>query len=868
MSAETMTNWRPRVLGSMSLRPGREYISATKSNAKAKLFPFVFAIDDTAQLEITEGVLRVRIDDVLIARNSVTDAVTNGSFTSDVTGWTDGDESGATSQWQTGGYLALLGDGTSAAIRTQEITASNPGTMRAIRVAITRGPVTLLVGSTSGADDYISETSLGTGTHSLALTPSGNYFIRLQSRNSYTALVDSVSVEASGTMELTVPWQEEDLQSIRMTQSGDILYVACDGYQQRKIERRSAQSWSVVLYEPETGPFRNVNTSPITITPSALTGNVTLMASKSLFRSTNVGSLYRIQSSGQTVTESVTAENVFSDPIRVAGVEGQRAFGITVAGTFSATVTLQYSVAEPGSWVDVATYATPQSISYNDGLDNQIIYYRIGVKAGNFTSGTASLTLTYTSGSIIGIARVTGYTSTTVVDAVVLSAFGATTASSDWWEGSWSDRRGWPSAVCIYESRLAWAGRDNIYMSISDAYEDFDDEFEGDAGPITRSIGEGPIETITWLMPLNRLMVGTLSNSANIAAVKIDGNHPLSGRSSSFDEPLTPTNFNLKTTAASGMFVQRAKQRLMTLNFDINENDYVPEDLTIAVPDMHEELIAGIAVQYQPDLRVFCWRDDGTVGIMVRDRGENVICWLDDETDGVVEDISVMPGETEDRVYYSIRRTINGSTVRYIEKETLESECRGNPVAKLADAFYQYSGSATTTITGLSHLEGEEVVCWGWNTTTPFTDDEGNVVGRDFGTFTVASGQITGLSASVTDACVGLSYRARWKSSKQAFAAALGTPLNQSKKIDHVGLILADAHAKGLKYGPDFDRLDEMPDVEDEQEVDEDRVHESYDKEMIEFDGDWDTDSRFCLQAEAPRPCTVLAVTVSMTTNG
>jgi len=868
MSAETMVNWLPRVLGSMSIRPGMEYIGATASNAKAKTFPFIFAADDLAAVEITEGVLRVWVDDALITRGTVTAAITNGTFASNVTGWTDSDEAGATSDWHASGYMSLLGDGTAAAIRDQTVTVNEASTEHALRITIARGPVTLRVGSTAGGDEYITETSLGTGTHSLTLTPTGDFRIRLQSRLDYTTFVDSIAVESAGVMSLTVPWLEADLANIRISQSGDILYAACDGYQQRKIERRSASSWSIVTYEPETGPFRNVNAGPITITPSALTGDITLTASKTLFRSTHVGALFRIQSSGQTVTDSINAQNVYTDSIRVSGVEGQRAFGIAIAGTFTATLTLQYSVGEPGNWVDVTTYATAQSISYTDGLDNQIIYYRIGVKTGDFTSGPVDATLSYTSGSITGIARVTGYTSGTVVDAVVLTAMGAITASSDWWEGAWSGFRGWPSAVTLYEGRLWWAGNDNIYGSISDAYEDFDDEYEGDAGPISRSIGEGPIERIGWLMPLNRLMVGTLSTAANVAPLKIDGNNPLSGRSSSFDEPLTPTNFNLKSTSVSGIFVQRSRQRLMSLNFDINESDYVPEDLTIAVPDLNEIGIAHIAVQYMPDMRVHCVRDDGTVAIMIRDRGESVVCWVEFETDGTVEDVYVLPGDIEDAVYYTVKRTINGSTVRYHEKWALSSECRGHPSAKLADAFAYYASTAATTITGLSHLEGETVVCWGWNTTTPFEDDDGNAVGKDFGTFTVSGGQITGLSDAVTNACVGLAYTAQFKSAKQAFAAAMGTPLNQPKKIDQVGFVLADTHKGGLRFGPDFDTLDDLPLTEEESTVGDDHVWTEFDKDMTAFPGNWTTDSRFCLEAAAPRPATVLSVTVSMTTHG
>jgi hypothetical protein len=50
---------------------------------------------------------------------------------------------------------------------------------------------------------------------------------------------------------------------VRFDQSADVLFVACEGHQQRRIERRgtspNARSWSVVLYQPEDGPFDLLN---------------------------------------------------------------------------------------------------------------------------------------------------------------------------------------------------------------------------------------------------------------------------------------------------------------------------------------------------------------------------------------------------------------------------------------------------------------------------------------------------------------------------------------------------------------------------------------------------------------------------------
>lgn len=872
LSAEVMTNWMARVLGSMMLRPGLEYISATKANAKAKTIPFVFSSTDTAHIEVTEGVMRVRVDDVLITRPAVTAAVTNGNFTSNVTGWTDSDESGATSAWLTGGYLSLIGTGTNAAIRDQQVTVNEVNTEHALRIIIQRGPVTLKVGSSSGLDDYIAETTLGTGTHSLAFTPTGNFHIRVQNSRIPASLVDSINVEASGTMELPTPWQEEDLPYIRHTPSGDVIYIACDGFQQRKIERRAEKSWSIVLYQPEDGPFRTVNATPITITPSAISGDITLTASKALFKSTNVGSLFRIASTGQLVTAAISGADQFSNPIRVAGVENQRIFQVTISGTWTATVTLQYSVGEPGSWVDVKTWtANTTAENYDDGLDNQIIYYRIGVKAGNYTSGTANVQLSFASGSITGIVRVTGFTSTTVVDAAVLKSLGGTTGTTNWSEGAWSDRRGWPSAVALHEGRVWWPGKDKIQGSESDGYEDFDDETEGDAGPISRSIGEGPVDTINWALSLSRLILGTASNSANIAAVRIDGNSPIAARSDSFDEPLSPTNFNLKYTSTRGIYVDSSAQRLYELAFDVNVGDFKTEDLCLVVPDLNEAVITHIAVQHKPDVRIHCVRADGTVGVLVFDRAENVICWLEVETDGVVEDVSVLPGVGEDQVYYVVRRTIGGSTVRYLEKWAPETSCTGRPSARHSDAHYMYSGAAVTTITGLSHLNGQSVVVWGWNTATPFTDQDGNAIGRDFGTFTVSGGQITGLSAAVTNACIGLGYEARWKSMKQAFAAAMGTPLNQIKRIDKIGFVLLNTHGQGLQYGDNFTTMDMLPQDDLPKDVSDDpdtnHVFATYDLPMSEFDGENETDPRICLKAAAPRPCTVASASISMQVN-
>ena len=890
-SADVQTNLPPRVLGSMSLRPGWEFLFSTAGDAAAKYIQFVFSATDTALPEITASGIRFAVSDVIITRASVSTTIANGTFTTDLTSWTDNDETGAASAWLTGGYLELVGTLFNAAIRRQQVTVAvgDRNVEHGVAFTIQRGPVSIKIGSTSGGAEYISEKELGTGTYSFVFTPTGAFHIELAGRAQAKSLVDAVAVDSSGDFTLPSPWTASDLDNLRVDQSGDVLFIACEGFQQRRLERfdTTSKSWGISLYEADDGPFRSINISTIRLTPSALTGDITLTASRPVFASTHVGALFSILSIGQKVSAALTGQDQFTDDdsMRIIGVGNSRKFDVDITGTWVATITLQRSIDESGAWVDVTTYTTNQNTTHDDGLDNTIAFYRLGIKTGDYTSGTATVTLESSSGGIKGVARVTAFTSATSVSAAVLSNMGGTGASRDWQEGSWSSFRGYPSAVAFYEGRLWWAGKGFFYGSISDAFDKFDEDFEGDAGPITRSIASGPVDVINWLLPLQRLIASTAGAE-------------VSARSTSFDEPLTPSNFNLKDAStqgshtvpalkvdAGGIFVQRGQTRVFELSFSFEANDYTPTDLTDIIPEIGEPGIVRMAIQRQPDTRLHCVRSDGTVGMLVREPANEVLCWLDIETRSgdSVEDVVILPGTIEDRVYYVVKRTINGSTVRYLEKWALESETDvvppSGPLAKIAfllsdasvnkqaDSFALFTNSpaaASVPAGTCSHLVAESVVVWAEGKCLKDSDGE-------IATFTVdGDGGISALTNDgsafiATKGMVGLTFRGRFKSTKLAYASQLGTALTQRKRGSHLGLIMANTHAQGVTYGPDFDTLDSLPLIDDEgAAVDPDTIHAAYDKDMFEWPGGWGPDERMCLEMNAPRPCTVMAVVVGI----
>lgn len=869
MSAEDQTNWIPRVLGSMMLRPGFGYIGGISGNDPCRMLKFVFSTTDTALLEMTDSIMRVWIDDELLTREAVTSAVTNGSFTSDVSSWTDYDDAGATSAWASPGYLELIGTGSARAIREQAVSITTANTEHALRIVIARGPVTLRVGSTSGDDDYIKETSLGTGTHSLAFTPTtGSFYIRFSSRLAYKVWVDSCAVESSGVVTVPTPWTEDDLQNLRTDQSGDVVFVACDGFQQRRIERRGTnpggRSWSVVLYAPTDGPFLIQNVTPTTLTASAITGNITVTSSVPLFKSTHVGSLFSLTSVGQQVTATSAASSGTTSSIRVTGITDARTFSIIISGDSTAsTVDLQRSY-DNATWANVSgqQWTADTTGPYTDGLDNQIVYYRL-ILTTRVAPDSVTMTLTIGSGSVRGVVRVTDYTSSTVVGAEVVIDLGGTTATDTWQEGQWSDKRGWPTAGRFHEGRLWWSGRNGVWGSISDAYDAFDETYYGNAGPINRTIGSGPVDTINWLLSLKGLLLGAQG-----------AEH--SARASSLDEPLTPTNFNIKASSTqgsgtvdavkvdqTGYFVNRSGTKVFDLSFNLRDYDYGSNNIMELCPEIGQPGIVRLDCQRLPDTRVHCVKSDGTALVAIISRSEDVLAWIPIETEGEIEDVVILPaidGDMDDQVYYVVKRSINGSDVRYLEKWAQEIDCRGGAVSLLADSHVTYTGSATTDITGLSHLEGESVVVWA-NGQDVGTNDSASTWTQ---TYTVSSGAIT-LAEPATNVTVGLPYTAEFKSAKLG-SVAQSSPLNAMKKITHVGFVLADCHPKGLRFGHDFDNLDDLPEMEGGTDV-PDATRTDYDEDPVEFPGTWTNDARICIKGQAPRPCTVLAITIDMESN-
>jgi hypothetical protein len=838
-SCALMENFTPMRLGPMQYRPGSLYLGSVAN--PSYLVPFVAATTDTAVLAFTDSGLSIWVDDTPITRAASTLTLANQIFDSDIASWNDTSGVGSVAVWATGGYASLTGAQNTSAKLNQTFGGVGIGVEQAIRITVLEAPVNVKIGESGADSTEIFNGDLGVGTHSLVFTPTAALpTITLTNSKKYRTLVSEVSIEAAGELSLPLPATISDIQSIRYAQSADVVFVGNGNTVQFKIERRGIKSWGIAEYRPNDGPFGLINNTDITLTAADLTGNTTLTASDPLFSLSSVGTLYRLTSAGQEVTASVTAEDSGTNSIRVTGVGTTRRFTVSRSGSFSATVTLQRS-SDDATWQDVEDYTTGGSKTYDDELDNNILYYRLWVKTGDYTSGTALLDLVYTAGSIDGVCRVTAYTSPTLVNVQVIEDFGSTDATRNWYEGEWTEADGYPSADAFYEGRLWWGGKNKVWSSVSDEFESFDSGLEGDSAAIRRTIGFGPVDKVEWLAPSSRLLMGLASDEIAI-------------RSSSFGEVLSPSNTNLKSGSTQGaapvepiriddsvFYVQRSGVKIMDSQYSVDSDSHQSTDLMTLHPDICIAGIKRIAVSRQPETRVYVVLDDGSMRVYLFDPAEDVSAWSRITTDGTVEDVISLPGLIEDDIYILVSRTGG----RYLEK-----------LSKMGDSLEQHFDSALaltspgTTITGLDHLEGKTVGVWADS--------------QDRGTYSVASGSIT-VADSWTAVVVGLTYIASYKSNKLT-GYKKGSSQGRRKRVNDLNLSMVDYWPGALEYGPSFDLLEAMPLIEEGTDVVPTALISEYDEEPFAFNGENEIDARICLRATAP--CTILSVTYGVLEDG
>jgi hypothetical protein len=606
--------------------------------------------------------------------------------------------------------------------------------------------------------------------------------------------------------EISSPFTEDQLFEVQFKQINDVMYLVHPEWPPTKIARVTDTSWTTGFVSFNYPPLLDENTTDTTITPSGTAGAITLTASSAIFDPDHFGAVFEIKHLRQAnkVELDISGSTVTSSTLKVKGdwafVTTERWWG---------QIDLQRST-DGATWETFRTFTAQADRNVNaTGFQETAAEFRIvftsagdpyasppwtGTPPTTYVQARAALEVAEV--YMAGLVSISSYTSPTVVSAVVINELEGTGATKFWSEGAWSTYQGYPRTVGLFEQRLFFAGTDlrpnTMWGSVTADFENFAYGEQDDAA-VMYQFAAAQQNPIQWIETLLRLHAGTSAGEHIVA-------------SGNTDEPLTPSNVTVRDPTGYGseflqavkvenaiLFMQRQGRRLREMreyNVLGGGQDNAAVDLTLLAEHLTDAGVRQLAYARIPDPTLYAVLGNGQMAVMAYDRDQNVNGWSRFITDGQFESVAAVYGTPSDVVYCSVKRTIGGSAVRYIE--VFRAESTAGFFWTHMDSAKTYNGPVTT-VTGLDHLEGKTVAV--------VAGPDGHVIGdpvTGVGALTVSGGTIT-LPQEELFVRVGLPYRGQLTPMK--LDALLGSGTSQGRRRRITELCLRFKDTLGCKYG-------------------------------------------------------------------
>lgn len=556
--------------------------------------------------------------------------------------------------------------------------------------------------------------------------------------------------------ELATPYTEAELPELGFTQSADVMTLVHPNHDPRNLNRLADDNWTLttISYAP-------------TVTPPTFSGSTV----RSITNITQANpAVVTANGHGFSTGNTITIDNV----VGMTEVNA-RSFKITVlsANTFEldGEDSTGHTAYTSGGDATRANSATTIGSGFGD-FDKTYTYVVTAVDADgveSLASSPASVTsksLSQTGGVRLGWGAVAGAeyyrvykdpsnntqvygwigdSNTTSFDDYNIAPVVSDAPPEDRQPFNGADNK--PSAVTYYQQRQVFANTNNepqaVYTTQTNNFNSLRTSTPArDDDAVTFTINARQVNQIRHLLPLDSLIILTSGGEW----ILTEGQ----------DRVLTPATIGVRIQSYNGssivppvvinstaLYLQEKGARLRDLGYEFTSDKYTGNDLSLMSEHLFEgKQITAMAYAAEPYSIVWCVRDDGVMLGLTYQREHQVWGWHQHTTQGEFESVASVTEGERDAVYVIVKRNINGSDVRYVERlEPRES-------ITAADAFYvdsglTYDGSAATVISGLDHLEGETVSILSDGYTVP--DQE------------VSSGQIT-LERAASKVHVGLSY--------------------------------------------------------------------------------------------------------------
>lgn len=613
----------------------------------------------------------------------------------------------------------------------------------------------------------------------------------------------SLIIDGDEPLEVVTPYTVEKLRKLRFAQSADKVFIACENVKPMVLSRDSLTSWSIAEFNYKRGPFSFQNLDDTKkVTPSAASGNITLTANFDLFNQGHVGSLWRIDQnmSGGTVKVSLGAAGVSS--VITCGAGDTWRF-VTHGADWVGTVCVERSYDGGATWIQLRSYEHKANESNWNvyATESEQCLLRINVKV--LSAGTIEANLSVDPFVNTGFVTIKEYTDARTVRAEVDTEkpLGNTSATDMWFEAAWSDSQGYPAAVAFYEDRLTFAGTKGsprgVWMSKAGDYNNF-----GTSSPTSED--DDSIQIVLTSRKMS-IIHSLISLRQSLMAFSEDGVNTISYA----DSALTPSSvtqraesyFGAKeieplTVGAQVIYVQEVGGAVRDIGYDYVQDAYSGDEISLFASHLvNKSVPVEMAYQQEPDSIVWFVREDGVLLSCTYMREQKMVAWAKHTTQGQFESVCVIPYGNNARVWCAVKRQVNNTDTRCIERMTLRLPTVDPADQTYLDSAYAYDEDTATDTLVIPHLAG--------NTVRVVLDGNlmpDKVVDSD-GTLT--------LEHAGKKILVGLGYESKLETVNIETQGFVRQGVMQGHKLQIAEVILRLLHTRGGKVGSDEEHLDE-----------------------------------------------------------
>jgi len=647
-------------------------------------------------------------------------------------------------------------------------------------------------------------------------------------------------------VELSTPFTAAELKNIRTIQSVDVMYICTGTHPVYKLIRYTESSWQLKEVSWYVPPFGEINEDEtLKVTPSGLSGTITLAANKDLFNSNHVGDYIKLKQQVKGSSVSLDTNDTQTSSALTVG----STWKIITHGTWTGNVIIQESDDDGATWSELRKYTS--SNDYN-ATESGTVEEKTRIRmAATITSGSLKAVLSSYAYSNEGYAKITAVSGARAATASVIEKMGSTEGTADFWLSAWSKTNGYPYTVTFFQDRLCFGGcrkyPQRLWMSKTGDYENF--QVEKASGTVTDDSGVS-----AELLSLKSYKINHLCASNDLIVMTEGNTWTISG-----SETVTPSNITPRNQESYGanhiepikvgsrlVYVQKRGSTVRDVGYSYDSDSYMGTDLTLLAKHLVRDVtLEDGAYAQEPDSCLYFVRSDGKMICLTYIPEQKVFAWSHIVTDGVYESVAAITQGNYDRVYAVVRRTVNGSTRRYVEVFDIDRRSSSQQDYHMLDAYVEKNGTKSATISGLSHLEGRkvQVLADGY-----YYDEK---------TYTVSNGQIT-LPEAVKRAVVGLPYTMTIEQANFDAGNTDSGTLQGRKKVVRTA-ILRLIKSYGGSIGPNAAAQNKIIYDPSRIELGENVLY-SGDKEIVLGTGGYDTYGRtYIVQAE-PYPFVISAI--------